>query len=605
MADQDNPSPIIPPPQPQAPNPSPDLGSGTVPGDATAPGSSISSPAASKPALPTGSQLNTDPNAVPGSVEAHHNMLGSIFQDLAGGKKTTWRQTDNGPVAVKENLQPGDMARSIVAAALTGLAGGLATHGGPGGNKGQAFAAGFDAETKAKEQQANKAQDNAQKEFQNKNVADEMTLRKAQNARDQQRSIEQAQEHAIHMDKAQQDLEQGKVTFAQQNFEFEERQAQRMTLYASLGAKPLQYPDGKPVEEFNSPAEAAEWANKNSGIAIQPGKYNTVFEVDPVTNRYQILQKPQGWDDPQWLGVKKDPKTGQPVKDSNGDMVPDGQFKGLDGKATVPASPMSPRQMFESQDRLMMLQNKQLELKEAVERLSKMRQERIKDQQQQSADEQFNAAGGDPNAIDPKTGNFIVSPSSRTILQQRFIKEAAMQGVILNAAQKEMDKIGVPGSGSTAEEKSQYADTAGTAQEARTNLHQLQVNMGLLSRTPNVADVTAGNIKTQFTKQDGSFDEDGALKAVDKITAPSAVKQQIRQKLVAQPDDRPESVLDKVVKSVENLPEDQQLAHINTSALSKGDKQKVIDKINAAKKAKAQPDNGEQIQRETDINSNS
>src|ERR1700730_9049372 len=55
-----------------------------------------------RPSIPAGSEVNPDPNAVPGSVQPHHSMLASIFQDLAGGKKTTWRQTDDGPVPVKE-----------------------------------------------------------------------------------------------------------------------------------------------------------------------------------------------------------------------------------------------------------------------------------------------------------------------------------------------------------------------------------------------------------------------------------------------------------------------------------------------------------------------
>src|SRR5258708_26725129 len=103
------------------------------------------------PALPVGTQLNTDPNAAPGSVEPHHGILLSAFQDLAGGKKTTYRQTENGPVPVKENLQPGEMARSILAAALTGLAGGFKARG--KGSTG-AFSAGFDAAQASREKKA-------------------------------------------------------------------------------------------------------------------------------------------------------------------------------------------------------------------------------------------------------------------------------------------------------------------------------------------------------------------------------------------------------------------------------------------------------------------
>lgn len=569
MADElkDSGNPVAPQTQ-AAPPQAPDLGQASVPGDASAP------PVGDQPkgpAIPVGSQINTDKNAAPGSVEPHLGVLGSIFQDLAGGQKTTWRQTDDGPVPVKENLKPGDMARSILAAALTGLAAGYKTRGGPGHNAGQAFAAGFEGEQARRDKEANDQKQQAQTTFQNKNVADEMTLRKMQNARDQQHSIETSQEHAMHMHQAEQDLAQGKTDFAERTINFENQQADRMNLLVQLGAKPLSYPDGKPVEEFNSPAEAAEWANQHATLGIDPGKYMNVFEVDPVTNRYVIMQKPKGWDDPTWLGVKVDPKTNQPVKDKDGNMIPDGSFKDSNGKVVAPASQMSPKQMYDSQTRLLDLQSKVLSREEALERLKNMKRERIKDEQQQSADDQFNRANGNPDAIDEKSGNFIVSPSSRTILQQRFIKEAAMQATVLSATQKELDRVGVPGPGATEIEKQQYADMNQQAVEARNNLHQLQVNMGLLSRTPNVADVTAANLRTQYTKPDGTFDEDGALKAADKITAPAAVKAQMRARLSSEPPPRPAQQITTVAKQIAALPPDQQEATIAKQPLNKAD----------------------------------
>jgi len=291
LIDFDSQNPVVPPKDTAPPLVAPDMGSG-VSGDSSA---QAIGGTQQRPPLPRGTQINTDPNAGPGEAEPHHGLLASIFQDLAGGKRTEFRQSESGPVPVKVNLRPGEMAQSILSAALVGLSGGLKTRGGPGGNKGQAFAAGFEAEEAQKEKQETQKKQQAQTEFQNKNTADEMTLRKASSARDQQRSIDLAQEHAMHMDEARQQLEQGKFEFAQRTTEFEQRQADRMNLLRTLGATPLTYADGKPVEEFNSPEEAAAWANKNSALAIQSGKYNTVFEVDPLTNRYVIMQKPKSW----------------------------------------------------------------------------------------------------------------------------------------------------------------------------------------------------------------------------------------------------------------------------------------------------------------------
>lgn len=568
MADpMDSGNPVVPNPQPVPTQP--DLGSGAPSGNPDSPISNVGG--VGKPALPQGSQINTDPNAPTGSVEPHHGILASIFQDLAGGQKTSYRQTDDGPVAFKENLAPGEMARSIVAAALTGLAAGYKTRGGPGGNKGQAFAAGFEGEQARRDKEADAAKQKAQQTFSNKNIADEMTLRKAANARDQQRSIETSQEHAMHMEEAAQNLSQGKTTFANQTLEFEQKQADRMNMLTQLGAKPLSYPNGKPVEEFNSPAEAADWANQHATLGIDPGKYMNVFEVDPVTNRYVIMQKPRSWDDPQWLGVKIDPTTHQPVKDSNGNLVADGSFKDSNGKVVAPAGQMTPHQMYDSQTRLLDLQSKILSRQEALERLKNMKRERIKDEQQQQADEQYNRANGNPDAVDEKTGNFIVTPSSRTILQQRFIKEAAMEATALNAIQREMDRVGVPGPGATPTEKQEYSEMTQQAGEARNNLHQLQVNMGLLSRTPNIADITAANLRSQYTKPDGTFDEEGALKATDKIVAPAAVKAQMRARLSSEPPPRPADQINKVAKQIASLPPDQQEATIAKQPLNKAD----------------------------------
>jgi hypothetical protein len=505
----------------------------------------------------------------------------SAFQDLAGGKKVTYRQTDNGPVPVRENLRPGEMAQSILAAALTGLAGGFKA--GRGKGAAGAFSAGFEAEEAAKTKQETDKKQNAQQEFQNKNVADEMTLRKAANARDQQRSIDLAHEHAMHMSRAQQDLEQGKIEFAERTTEFDQRQADRMNLLRTAGAKPLTYPDGKPVEEFNSPQEAATWANKNSALAIQSGKYNTVFEVDPVTNRYVIMQKPLSWDDPQWLGVKTDPKTNLPVKDKDGQMIPDGNFKGTNGKVEVPAGQMTPHQLYDSQTRLLDLQSKILSREEALERLKNMKRERIKDQQLQKADDEFNRAQGNPDAIDEKTGTFIVSPSSRTILGPRFIKEAALNKSIIDSNQKEMDRIGKPGPNATDEEKRQWDGMDQEVKMAHEALRQLQINMRLLARTPNVADVTANNVRQQFTNDAGAYDEKAALASVDKMTAPSAVKQQIRQRLSSELPNRPPEQLEAVLKSkaFTDMTKEQQLHQINTAPLSKSDKQTLLQRINS------------------------
>ncbi len=321
--------------------------------------------------------------------------------------------------------------------------------------------------------------------------------------------------------------------------------------------------------------------DKNSKFAIQPGKFNTVIKTDPYTGRFTILQKPKDWDDPQWMGVQVD-SNGNPVKDKNGNMIANGDFKGPDGRPRVPSGQMSPHQLYDSQTRLLDLQNKELTRLEMLERLKNMRRERAKDEQINKAEVEWNASGGNPDAIDQKTGNFVLSPTSRNVVRQTFIKEASAEATLLNSIEREMDKMGAPGLNASAEDKQQWNDMKTQADEARANLHQLQVNMGLLGRVPNVGDITAGNIRTQFTKDSGEYDEAGALKAAEAITAPSAVKQQIRQKLSAEPLPRPVTQIEAVAKQIAAMPENQRELIISHQPLNKADRETLRAKVQSA-----------------------
>jgi hypothetical protein len=294
-----NQPPVIPSQPQQQPVQAPDVSSGTVPGDPSATAIGGSQPS---PAIPAGTQRNTDPNATPGTVEPHHGIIGTVLQDLAGGKKTTYRQTESGPVPVKENLQPGEIARNILASALVGLAGGYSPAA-RGKGAGAAAAAGFEAAEQMKEKKADQAKNQAQQEFQNKNVADEMTIRKAVNARDQQRSIDQHQETTMRTEQMAQDIAQGKIRNLHENESYFLNQQNTWNISMQSGMRPL---DGAP--EFASNEDLTDWLNKNAKTAIQPGKFNTVIQTDPYTGRFVILQKPKGWDDPQWMGVKVDDK---------------------------------------------------------------------------------------------------------------------------------------------------------------------------------------------------------------------------------------------------------------------------------------------------------
>jgi hypothetical protein len=540
-----------------------------APGISSTPSDAASVPVlgqpASNPAIPAGSEINKDPNAVPGSVQPHHGVLASIFQDLAGGQKTTWRQTENGPVAVKENLRPAEMARGILAAALTGLASGYATRGGAGGNKAQAFAAGFEGNEKRVDQNKQKAKQDAQQEFQNKNVTDELTLRKMINARDQQRSIDEHQEASIRIDQMKRNLEQGQIRDAHEQIEWMQNQQEKYNILTAAGAKPLTGFDGKPIPEFDNNDDLVKWLHtgNNSEIAIQKGRYNTVIATDPVTGKIQILQKPKGWDDPQWVGVKTD-NNGNPVRDKSGNFVPDGTFRDMNGKVTSPAGPMTPHQLYDSQTRLLDLQSKVLSRQEQLERIKNMRHENAKNAALDLANKHLEQTNGDLDALDPTTHKSILTMADRNILQQQ-VKMGTEEAAFINSTRKELDRMDP--------KDPEYAETLDSLHEAERNYAAFQYRQLLLSRVPNPADVISKRLRTDNTDAQGAYHEDEAIKQIPQDLN-SGVKQAIRQKLAAK---AVPSGLDKAVEAVSHLSKDQQESQISNSSLSADQKKSLFD----------------------------
>src|SRR5208282_389560 len=127
--------------------------------------------AASAPGAAAPSQLS------PGDKAKH--VLGDIFQTIAGGKKVVYTQGPDGPVKTYQDLKPGEMARGILAAAITGLASGYdPANRGKGPAMSSAFAGGFKGEQEQRDKQAGQQEKEAQQTFANKNASDEMLMKK-------------------------------------------------------------------------------------------------------------------------------------------------------------------------------------------------------------------------------------------------------------------------------------------------------------------------------------------------------------------------------------------------------------------------------------------
>lgn len=496
---------------------------------AAAPTPTPAAAATAPSANPDGTQLplapqSGDPQLTPKTQPAPapgHGILGDIFQDLAGGKKTVWTQTPNGPVATKVDLKPGEMARGILAAALTGMAAGSM----PGAGQG-AFGLGFNAQQKQTEQNADKAKEAAQTTFKNKQSADELTLRKQQSALEQQEGIKRLQaDDDLHAE-AIQKIRQGDFTFSDEYLKRDQEQADRLALQQKAGMVPLKMPDGSDAPEFATPAEAMQWANANPKIAVKKGNYYNVPTHDPATHRWIVMEVPKTWDDLQWLGVETN-SDGTPKKDSDGNMIPNGDFK-VNGKSVAPGGQITQHQLYESQQNELGLQTKKVDLEDAKVRLENAQMNYKKDARINRAMEEYDRANGDPLAVDPTTHAFIMSSSARDIVSDTLTKKAAMENAVFTAASKRLQDIGNPKPGTP--DYDIYVQAKSAQDSAQNNLNLLQNQALMLNSTPDIANVLANSIVKQYTNPDG-FDEKGADEAVNKMNLESGKAQAVRQQI--------------------------------------------------------------------------
>ena len=495
----------------------------TTPAAATAAAPAAAAPSSS----PDGTQLPLTPKVPsittmrPAAPPPSHGILGDIFQNLAGGKKTVWTQTPDGPVASKVDLKPGEMARGILAAALTGMAAGSM----PGAGQG-AFGLGFNAQQKQTEQNTDKAKEAAQTTFKNKQAADELTIRKQQSAMEQQEGIKRLQaDDDLHAESLQK-IRQGDFSFSEEYLRKDQEQADRLALQQKAGMVPLIMPDGSPAPEFATPDEAMAWANANPKIAVKKGNYYNVPTHDPETHRWMMMEVPKTWDDLQWLGVEKN-SDGTPKKDADGNMIPNGDFK-VNGKAVAPGGQITQHQLYESQQNELGLQTKKVDLEDAQVRLQNATMNYKKDARINEAQEEYDRANGDPLAVDPQTHAYIMSASSRDIMSDMLTKKAAMENAVFSAASKRLDEIGNPKPGSP--DYDEYITNKNARDTASTALNMIQNQALMLNSMPNIADTLADSIIKQNTNPDG-FDEKGADEAVTKMNLESGKAQAVRQRI--------------------------------------------------------------------------
>lgn len=307
----------------------PDVNNAGVPAAALAPSSLVQT---NPPPLPAPApNTNMDANT-------HQSLIGKVFQTIAGGQTKDYVQTDKGPVPVKRNLKPGEMARNILGAAFSMFAAGLG--GMNAAREGRQYvqnpATSVGAVIHGPEEQR---QAEAEKQFQNNQAADQMTLLKHRDAMEQQRSIQEA----VQAEDAHQAAVQARVNGQRDMDEkayddMVKQQKDFNTALAMPGAQIVKDTNGQELS-FLSPREAQAYAIKHPeilhGSTNGDSKFGTVMVKNPATGQYQIVDYPADRHD---IGIanfgqKKD-RDGNPVWNKDGSPVPDGTV--LDPKTKKP-----------------------------------------------------------------------------------------------------------------------------------------------------------------------------------------------------------------------------------------------------------------------------
>ena len=434
------------------------VGSGTPSEQQAAPDTSVPATAATpqQPVAPmtpaqaapgTAAGLTPQPptagqTAKPTAGQTTRHVLGEIFQTLAGGQKTVWEQTPNGPVPTKVDLKPGEMARGILAAAITGLAGGYdPANRGKGPAMASAFSGGFKANQERVEKQEGKQEQEAQQEFKNQGLSEERQLAAHRDALAQQESIRAAQKHNIDMQVTKANLERGERLDAEHIADRDAADSTKLIDAKNSGGVPVKGADGT-VLAFKSDHDLMQYVQASDANAARvfgtSQLMNTERLRDPSTGMIYVYQRPIDDHTPRWMGVEVD-KDGKPVLDKEGKMQIDkaNPWYGPDGKARVPASKMTPadfnadlRSSQQIRGQQLVNQRNWIEIQKGNEEYKQMMKN---DNAQQLAEKHLAEAGDDLD-------NPILTADDKNYMMNTTLHQSQGTSVLLKSLEDEINK---------------------------------------------------------------------------------------------------------------------------------------------------------------------
>lgn len=342
---------------------------------------------------------------------AHQSRIGKIFQDIAGGQTTDYAQTPNGPVPVKRNLKPGELARNILGSALSLMAAGA------GGDLAARQKRPFQmnpnetvgAVIHGPEQQR---QQQAQKVFENQQTADAATLRAAQNAREQQKSIQDTSLFTQQSQLNDQRLASGDREAIKDQQDIDDKFDKQYYDDINMpGAEITKGVDGKELNFYDTGNKAdgnfkSAGQNAQDYVTAHPdvlhgrtklgdpaSKYNVTYRRNPVTHAFQIIDFPADRHDKviEYYHAKKD-KKGNPILGKDGQPQPDGTYapNGVPTYLTDTVSPNDARKIDQDNEtHKLQVQNLQSEIADRNEQTAERKATLAKAPEAAEADDLF------------------------------------------------------------------------------------------------------------------------------------------------------------------------------------------------------------------------
>jgi hypothetical protein len=368
-------------------------------------------------------------------------VLGEIFQTLAGGKKKEWVQTDKGPVATYRDLQPGEMARGILAAAITGLASGYdPANRGKGPAMASAFSAGFRGEEESREKQAGTEKQEAQQMFTNKNLSEELALKKAANARAQQESILNMQHTQAQINDMLTRASQEKVLFSEGQQDRLKKQMDDWDEKTNTGYQEIPHPE-KPGETFGfvTAQQAQDALKKYPQLILRPGDFNTIVLLNPATGKWTPLIKPKDYDEKVEVRFAKMKPDGTPEIDKNGDYVPSG-YRGPDGEIMQPQK-MTGREYAALIHDNVVTMKESAEAKKYLADAQKAEFEMHKEKDLMEASNRMYAAGNDPWKVNTDTLLPYMNEQDRVHLHTAAALDASRYQTALNNDRQRLQSL--------------------------------------------------------------------------------------------------------------------------------------------------------------------